>query len=367
MPSVTQHELRWLPPDTERAARERMRRSGFAVHPLRRRDQALGFLAERGRPEQPEPLEPLWSTARPIHLPGVLAAGIEAFADEIAASHEMFLRLAGGARFLDELATRLSEQELFVPAGSTFDRADEREIEKVWVHGVVDGEIAARDVWAKASWITADERDASLRVRFSCGVEQLDEWQELSELAPWADAYAEIVFPECATIAGHEPLIEAIGELCGGAVRLSERIVYANAPNGGAAFHADADPTQRGVVFGQFLGATAWFALPKRELAALVVERAHAIGAGALVERLGDVDAALARLGDDDDVELWRLLNADPATIGQLVAQGHAMVVAAGDALLLPTHGPDESCWHSVVALGREPSLAHSYGVFRAE
>jgi hypothetical protein len=40
-------------------------------------------------------------------------------------------------------------------------------------------------------------------------------------------------------------------------------------------------------------------------------------------------------------------------------------VLEAGDCILLPSHGPDDVAWHSVVALGAKPSLAHSYGIFR--
>ena len=30
-------------------------------------------------------------------------------------------------------------------------------------------------------------------------------------------------------------------------------------------------------------------------------------------------------------------------------------------------HGPEDTCWHSVFALGEEPSLSHSYGLFARE
>jgi hypothetical protein len=39
-------------------------------------------------------------------------------------------------------------------------------------------------------------------------------------------------------------------------------------------------------------------------------------------------------------------------------------VLRAGDSILLPSHGPDDVCWHAVFALGAQASLAHSYGVF---
>ena len=301
------HELRWFPPESSTDDLEAATAGGATVDVLERRGAHLGFLSETGRPEQPEELAELWNAARPIHLPGVLVGGLEVFEREIESSHRMMGRLASGTRFLDLLSPRLVDQDIFVPAGSTFDRDDEREIEKVWVDGTVDNEVVAPDLWAKLSWIAADERDASLRIRFSHGVEQLAEWIQQPELAPWADALADQVFPECATISGHLPLLDALSELVGVSVRLSERIVYANAPGGGAAFHSDADPGQRGVVFGQFRGRTAWFALPKSDLSESVAD---------IMGR--DVESVTRALGADDvesdrdDIDLYRVLNRDP-------------------------------------------------------
>jgi hypothetical protein len=142
-------------------------------------------------------------------------------------------------------------------------------------------------------------------------------------------------------------------------VRFSERIVYSNAPGGGAAFHCDADPTQRGVVYGQLVGATAWLALPKRELCRAIV--AHVGGRSGLP---GSEAEAMAALEHDDDEALDELLNRDPAFTARLASAGFLSVLHAGDAILLPSHGPDDVAWHSVFALGDEPSLAHSYGMF---
>jgi hypothetical protein len=143
-------------------------------------------------------------------------------------------------------------------------------------------------------------------------------------------------------------------------VRLSERIVYSNAPGGGAVFHHDDEEHQLGVVFGQLAGETAWLALPKRELAAHVAACARS---GALRRLAGTPRRALRAL-DRDAPALRALLDATPRFTARLVDHGALIHLRAGDALLLPTHGPDDTCWHAVFALGRRASLAHSYGIF---
>jgi hypothetical protein len=57
-------------------------------------------------------------------------------------------------------------------------------------------------------------------------------------------------------------------------------------------------------------------------------------------------------------------MNRDPGFTAALAAHGALFVLQAGDSILLPSHGIDDVAWHSVVALGRRPSLAHSYGLF---
>ena len=228
---------------------------------------------------------------------------------------------------------------------------------------------AARGLYAKLSWIAHDERDASLRIRFSFGSENERDWQKETRRAPWSDRFAEAVFPECAVQTGNAGLRRRIEGLTSRRVRFSERIVYNNAPGGGAIFHHDCEPHQLGVVFGQLAGETAWLALPKRELARHLAEFAHAPHAGmeegALRRLAGTMRAALRAL-DGEDPRIARLLNETPAFTARLAAAGALLHLRAGDALLLPNHAWNDTCWHSVFALGARASLAHSYGIFAA-
>lgn len=351
--------LDYLPPTVSELERRQLHDNGSTVVGLRRRGHDLGYLVRKAKPKQPEDLAPLWNANLPIHLPGVLEGGLEVFEQDIKASSEMFARLRDGARFLDELGPRLAHQDRFAPSGSTIDTHDRREVEKVWMAAVENDNTLADELWAKLSWIAHDTSDTSLRISFSFGIEQLKEWRDDTARAPFVDAACQEAFPECLTITGHLPLVEALENLLDTRLRFSERIIYANAPNGGAMFHHDVEPEQRGVIFGQFAGRTAWLALPKRQLARHVRDLAQ----GDLAARVATEVDALALLDQDSDQDLFQLLNTNIEMTQALVESGAAFLVEPGDAILLPNHGPDDTCWHSVFAVGRA-SLAHSYGMF---
>ncbi|MEY2716159.1 MAG: hypothetical protein RIT24_2502, partial [Planctomycetota bacterium] len=212
-----------------------------------------------------------------------------------------------------------------------------------------------KDLWARASWIANDETDVSLRIRHSSGDGAPDGWMRATDRTCRAvDELARRAFAECAVIDDCAPLHALLTKLLRAPYRLSERILYNNAPDGGAVFHHDAETGQSGVCFGQLQGSTAWLTLGKRRLARLLVRRGHA----------KDERAAITRLDDGDDRRLWTLLNRDAAFARELSAHGAVYVLDAGDVILLPSQAFDDCAWHSVVALGDAPSLAHSYGVF---
>jgi hypothetical protein len=347
---------RWIPPKETPPAR------AFA---LLRRGVHHGFVLEAGRPAPKERDEIVqrWADARPVHLPGALAEPVAELRAETRATVALFERMRRGEEFQDEVWSRVDPDSDFQPAGVAIDLGDEREVEKVFADAVRGGRRVGSDLWAKLSWIAHDERDESLRIRFSFGAEALMEWMEDPRRSVWADRFARAVFPECAAIADNGPLVDLIDTLVGRRCRYSERIIYSNSPGGGAIFHHDAETHQLGVVYGQLAGETAWLAITKRELAAEVAAAAR----GRVLKRTASTPAdALAALNEEDAPELARMLNETPGFTRRLVERGDVIRMRAGDALLLPSHGPDDVAWHSVFALGKKPSLAHSYGIFAA-
>jgi len=351
---VPEFTARHLPPAGS-ALLPVLRARGHTVWPLWRRGADLGFVLplRRQLPDRTAAAA-RWRSAEAVFLPGIAAARLPASAPHIATALRMFDRLRQGARFLDELELRLRHDDRFVYAGSTVDHGDRREIERVFVDAVVGDRTVAKDLWARLAWIADDHSDVSLRIRHSFGKEQLEDWLSGDdEIAGWSDRFAGSAFPESAVVLGCRPLQQLLARLLGRPFRLSERIVYNNAPGGGAVFHHDAEPGQLGVVFTQLAGHTAWLAISKRRLAALLCRH----GAEPTMT------AAMLAL-EADDQRRWRLLNRDAAFTARLAAAGALFVLAPGDAILLPSHGIDDATWHSVFALSTRPSLAHSYGIF---
>lgn len=324
-------------------------------------DHGTFSIAVERASHEPGELAVAWAVDEPIVLRGVAAAGVLAHRRDIVRALELFDAVRGGQSFERIVARRLRRHGEFRAAGVTIDLGDTRELEKVFVDALRGARTAARDLYAKLSWIAFDERDASLRVRFSFGAEALLDWQKETRRAAWSDRFAQALFPECAVVTQCAELTDRIARLAGRRVRLSERIVYSNAPGGGATFHHDDEPRQLGVVYTQLAGETAWFALPKRRLAGHV---AAAVRSEELKRRAGTQRKALRALDEASDPLLGKLLNATPSFTRRLVADGRLHVLRPGDSILLPSHGPDDVCWHSVFALGRTPSLAHSYGIF---
>ncbi|NOT28947.1 MAG: hypothetical protein HOP15_00705 [Planctomycetes bacterium] len=335
---------------------------------LRRRGVEHGRFA----PSEPTPFaqaHALWESDRPILLAGILAPALPRWRGAIRRTLALFdgLRAGAGAPRL-AARSRLRGRTEFFPSGATVDAGDPRELEKVYVDGMRAKRFAARGLYAKLSWIAHDERDASLRIRFSFGSENLRDWKKETRRAPWADRYALALFPEGTAQAENLRLRRAIEALLGRRARFSERIVYNNAPGGGAIFHHDCEPHQHGVVFGQLAGETAWLALPKRELArhmAGFVNTPRA-RAPALRRLAGTERKALRALDREGDARIAKLLDETPAFTARLVEHGALFHLQAGDALLLPNHAWNDTCWHAVFALGRRASLAHSYGIFAA-
>lgn len=324
--------------------------------PLSRRGTRFGTGVEPRRP----PLTAaaavnLWGAASPVHLRRAALPAARFHAADVAATVKMFTRLRRGAEFRVELARRL-RNPAFGLAGSTVDLADPREIEKV--HGdlrdVKTGRILARDLYAKLSWIARDTLDDSLRVRFSFGSERLRDWQRDDRRSRAADAFAEALFPECAALARNDLVLRLVKAWTGGPVRVSERILYANAPGGGAVFHHDAEARQLGVAYAQLAGETGWLALRKRDLAEAAARRLRR-----------SASAVLTALDGPRDAKLDALLTRSAPFVADLVRAGHFYRVRRGDVLLLPSHGPDDVAWHSVFALGVKPSFALSFGIFR--
>lgn len=327
-------------------------------HELSRRGIDLGWIAADGRADDVDPVR-AWDAAEAVHLPGALRPAMSDHRVGIRRAGRLFSRVRTGEMLEEYVSRQLRSHGSLTSVGASLDLGDDREIEKVHVVERRRGAVHD-DLYAKLSWISHDEHDHSLRIRFSFGSERLDEWHTDAERAEAADRLAGAVFPECELLAKHRGILDFLRRRVGTPVRLSERIVFSNAPGGGAVFHHDAEVGQLGVVYAQLAGRTAWLAVPKRRLA----DDLRALASPALRRALSSDEEALRAMDAGDSKPLERLLNRTPALVARIAARGDCHVLEPGDALLLPSHSADDATWHSVFALGRAASLAHSFGIF---
>jgi len=197
------------------------------------------------------------------------------------------------------------------------------------------------------------------------------------ERQQWAGALCDAVFPESHALTKNETLLTHLRHLLDGEPAFVERIVYFNAPNGGAQMHHDVERGHAGVVYAQLSGATFWLALAKPrlmdELAAFVSDDMNAQALIEVLPKQADRDQLaqlvhkreeLAAYMEEPDHELVEaVMDRAPAFIGHLVRQGYAHLLEAGDVLLMPQRDLESCVWHCVVCVGDEPGEGLSFAV----
>ena len=351
---------------------------------LGRRDYALGWVATR-RTEPglaaPDEARQRWRAARPIVLPGLAGEALAAREADLTAAQQLTAGVVEGedvAALLQHAPYRQRLARYFTLAASSVDEGDAQEIETVTFEAVRQGEVVADDLWLKASWLSFHEEDASLRFRFSFGWVGQEDVAADFERQRWAAALTEAVFPESAVISANEDLAGYLRQvLAVQDVAYVERIVYFNAPNGGAQFHHDVERGHLGVVYAQVSGRTAWLALARADLVAEVLAflaradaRTAVLAAGVSADQwqaflAGDVSSCgiEAGLEDQENDVLEALINRVPAFTRQLLDHGHGWLLRPGDAILLPQQRVDHCAWHAVFCVDDEPGEGLSFAI----
>lgn len=372
---------------SEQEARAAARSAG-ASGPLllARRGVALAWIAVARPPRLPtaEAVREAWSASEPVVLPGLASAYVEGHSHDIRAALALVESVLEGEDAADALdaqpyASRLAPR--FELLAASADEGDPQEIETLEFDAYENGECVAENLWCKLSWLSYEDDDASLRFRFSFGIPGYEDVAADPLRQRYAAELTEAVFPESVAISQNEPLGALLREALD-APRLAyvERIVYFNAPNGGAQFHQDVERGHLGVVFAQMHGRTGWLALSKLRL---IDEIRHFLARpdtrGEVAEVVPDADAratlyrqsvdaaslSSALDGRENDA-LEALLNRSPAFTRQLVEHGHAYVLEPGDVLLLPQHDTERCAWHTVYCLDDYVGHALSFAVRRS-
>jgi hypothetical protein len=338
-----------------------------------------------------------WLTARPIVLPGAaleLAAGAPA---ELARAARLSAELperGSLARWIAERGASLAGR--FAPRARRAPRADpERDI--ALAHFESDERDRrgrpVQDLWVKSSWLSTHDEDMSLRLRVSFGREVADDAsRDLVRLRLAAELGAALL--PLADGAPPPEVARLIERLAGERALFTQPIGYWNAPGGGALFHHDAfveDEVhggtwrQLGVCYLQLSGATAWLALSSADLAARIAEFAEALAEGELPwvraqlfeapgapypggwpafrALAGERERAIAELALPGCGRLGALVDRGPEFTAFLADAGHACVLRAGDAILLPNHGLASTCMHSVFCAGDDTAYSLSLAI----
>ena len=314
-----------------------------------------------------------WEADRPLLLHGV-ARGVAAAAG--ASGLELGRRLASP----EALGSWLEECTALLPEGLTpgaeLGDEDERTLARVGLESAT-----GPAPWLKCGWLSTHEGEDSLRLRVSAGEEVRDDASD-DELAHAAVARtAEALLPGARQLGLLRELVAPLEALLEAPSLLTQHIAYWNAPGGGALLHHDAfdapeNGGQRAVVYTQLAGCTAWLALALTDLADRVGEFCEHLAEGEvewlrkeLCPDRRDLDRWLARTRSRAAFEA-ELAEPGQGRFGALIGHpeftafladcGHALLVEAGDALVLPSHGLTRCALHSVWCASDGPTYALS-------
>ena len=340
--------------------------------PLLRRGFEYGWITLAARPSMPSALEvsKAWHNHEPIFLPAILDDTLPLYQSDLAQANLFMEQIRQGAELSEVLETEAYDSRLqpaFELSGASFEDNDEQAIEKVIFDCWENDEMIADNLWCKASWLSFDEEDGSLRFRFSFGYEGYEDVAADPVRQGLAAKLTDAIFPESVAVTTHPTLNTILQTMLNcSRVGFMERIVYFNAPNGGAQMHHDVERGHEGVVFAQMNGSTFWLALSKPKL----MDEIEAFLAQAPsdqwshLRKLASDRQALSDYLEDRDHE-WaeELIDRTPAFFQHLIEGGYAYVLEPGDVLLMPQQSLETCVWHSVICLGDETGEGLSFAI----
>ena len=296
---------------------------------------------------------------------------------------------SGLADLLEARAAHLDPD--FRALGAAHELVDERDVAKTRIgwreHDTSRPSRHADDLWIKTQELSNHPDDASLRMRFSFGEEVVDDASDDNFRHRLVARLAERLIPELQALHADPELRGLIGEWIKARPLFTQSIAYWNAPNGGALFHHDAfaedarePPGQRGVLYAQVTGSTAWLALSQSDLADRIIEFSDLLGDGTLLHvdeilarHLENYDALRALMTDRSHLmrelsspgcgRVGPIVNLGPEFTSLLADAGHSFVLDPGDVVILPNHGVGRTCMHSVFCASSEPAFSLSMAI----
>ena len=341
---------------------------------LKRRSFSLGT-AVISQPQKSDSLDN-WHSGKPVLLKEALFDELKHHQHSIEQTEQLIGAILNNQECDAHLANPPYFERLepkFVSLGSTYNEGDEQEIETI-VFDAMDGDnIIAEDLWLKVSWLSFDNNDASLRFRFSFGIDHAEDVAADPARQQLAAELSDAVFPESSIITNNKTLNAQLNTILDGkAASFVERIVYFNAPNGGAYLHHDLERGHAGVVFAQLSGSTFWLALPKQTLVEEIIafSKSQPWPESLTLEMRKEMSDLLLdrqylseQLSSFSNSSLIHLINETAEFVQFLIARGHSRHLVAGDVLLLPQTNADSCCWHSVFCSSADIGQALSFAI----
>ncbi|MDX8408602.1 MAG: hypothetical protein R8J84_00960 [Mariprofundales bacterium] len=347
--------------------------------PLTRRGQSLGWITPRPIPLQSSSNShrEQWDKTEAVLLPGAVLADSDRYQQAIDTSHALMVHLVEGGTFVDmidqEPCYRQRLNAHFSLSTVSSEDHDQQAIEKLYFLPDTNDD---DEVWCKASWLSFHPDDASLRFRFSFGIEGVEDVAADPARQTLAADLCQRLFPESALVTENLPLQTILTETLNlPAVDFFERIVYFNAPNGGAQMHHDVERGHVGVIYAQISGSTFWLALSKqklmRELRAFSTSHPQTVTSilpdpeqcAELQCLCNHPEQMAAQLNQAEHELLEAVIDHSPEFIHHLTSGGYGYLLAPGDALLMPQTDEEQCVWHTVFSLGEEPGEGLSFAM----
>ena len=350
---------------------------------LGRRGYQLGWVEEIPSPQHIDwqQAKAAWHHMDAIMLPGLFKTDIANHEQDITQAQQLAEAVLAGepcdalftqAPYLDRL------QPKFELLAASCDESDAQEIETLDFDVMQGDEVVAEGLWVKASWLSFEEEDASLRFRFSFGMVGYEDVAADFDRQQYAAELTEAIFPASRIISENASLQKMLCDILDTKqASYVERIIYFNAPQGGAQFHQDVERGHAGVIFAQLYGRTAWLALSKTQLIKeiqLFMNTDHAQrdylatindeqAWQTLVQHCGSTKSINEYLDASDNDAIEYLINRVPRFTQTLIEKGYGFILNPGDALLLPQDDVNNCCWHSVFCIDDYPGQALSFAI----
>ncbi|MDQ6989670.1 MAG: hypothetical protein Q9M19_07285 [Mariprofundaceae bacterium] len=352
------------------------------VQQLHRRGFDLGQVATVTKPTMPQlpTITQSWNHDQAVLLPQLLSPHLPTHQQHIQQAQQLMENVLNSAEvtpYFEQEPYSTPFSKHFSIVASSMEEHDEQGIEKMYIDAHDEGKTVAEELWCKASWLSFYDEDASLRFRFSWGMEGYEDVSSNPDKQAWAGKLCDVLFPESALICQNSTLLQHLQHLLGHEPAFVERIVYFNAPQGGAQFHHDVERGHAGVVFAQLSGSTFWLALAKPKLMDEIIAFVHNTTQQqhiqsllpskqqqqALLKLCQNREDLSAYMEEVDHELIEAIIDRCPAFIAQLVQQGYTYQLNTGDVLLLPQRDIEHCVWHSVFHLGEHPGEALSFAI----